>query len=306
MPILGKLGSAFGFGSTRAKIYATGGSIVSSGDNVYHVFTSPGTFIIQETILSNVEYLIVAGGGGSGTNSIDSTSNGGGGGAGGVRTGSTSVVFGTSYPISVGGGGSLNNPRGASGTSSSAFSITAAGGGGGGTHAVGIPGNNGISGGSGGSGGGGGGGYAFAVPPFNSGSGGSGGTGNTPPTSPPQGNSGANGNSVLAGNYGNNGGGGGAGGSGSSVNGGSGRSLSTFPVSDIGPVMPASWLTTVSAYGFSRGGNGSNPINTVSYNVSSSTIPNTIANTGYGGHSNIYPGSGSPGIVIIKYTIRKS
>ena len=55
---------------------------------------------------SIVEYLIVAGGGGGG---------GGGGGAGGLLAGMVPVVAGTSYSVTVGGGGALGT-TGATGT----------------------------------------------------------------------------------------------------------------------------------------------------------------------------------------------
>jgi len=310
--IISRFSSRFGFAKSINKIFATGGLIAVGEDSTYHIFTDPGSFVVNSPSesITAVEYLIVAGGGGCGTNSISSTGNGAGGGAGGHRIGSTSVLNGTPYPITVGTGGGRSIPRGVNGGSSSAFSITSAGGGGGGTHGI----NNGtgdtrpgVVGGSGGSGGGGGGAYAFSVPSFNTAPGGSGGSGNSPPVSPPQGNNGAAGSSASGGSnpFANSGGGGGAGGAGSSQNGGSGSlSPPTFPLSVIGPVMPSSWLSVVSTRGFSRGGNGSNPISTLSYSVSSPTIPNSIANTGYGGHSNISPGSGSPGIVIVRYSNR--
>lgn len=133
----------------------------------------------------SVDYLAVGGGAGGGSDSNDTPANnsgGGGGGAGGFRTGSITLVGGTTYTCSVGAGGvgvSANN--GTAGTASSitggSISISAAGGGEGGGEAR--------NGGDGGSGGGGGAG--------NDGPNGSGGSGNTPSVSPSQGNSGGGG-----------------------------------------------------------------------------------------------------------------
>jgi hypothetical protein len=92
----------------------------------------------------NIEYLVVAGGGGGSS---------GGGGAGGYRTASGfTLTVGTSYTVTVGGGGSGSVPSTTAGTSgnNSVFStITSTGGGGGQT----IDNVSGISGGSGGGGG---------------------------------------------------------------------------------------------------------------------------------------------------------
>jgi len=96
---------------------ASGGDITyvySQGKlQAVHTFNDTGTFTPLEAI--DVEYLIIAGGGGGGGNS----GVGGGGGAGGYRSsvsgensggGSSaesraSLVAGTSYTITVGGGG---------------------------------------------------------------------------------------------------------------------------------------------------------------------------------------------------------
>ena len=194
---------------------ATGGTINDyvEGSDVYraHVFAGSGTFVISSLSAvypAHVEYLVVAGGGGgagwSGQNA------GGAGGAGGFRTNvpgpplaapaTAFPVSATTYPITVGGGGSagVTNP-GVSGTNSNFGPITSDGGGWGG-YAGGAPGG-GNSGGSGGSG---------AAPSSNVHD------GNAPPKSPPQGNpSGhSNSNSSRA-----SGGGGGAGGAGENATG---------------------------------------------------------------------------------------
>ena len=90
---------------------------------------------------SNVEYLIVAGGGGGGEN------QGGGGGAGGLLAKICSVITGTGYAITVGGGGAAS----ANGSDSVFNSLTAVGGGRGGTASGPTPGALGGSGGGGGS-----------------------------------------------------------------------------------------------------------------------------------------------------------
>jgi hypothetical protein len=104
----------------------------------------------------SVDYLVVAGGGSGGGYF-------GGGGAGGYRTsfpGGTKLTLAgaTSYPITVGGGGtaltpaSPNSTRGNPGSDSSFSTITSAGGGGGGAQNP-PPAATGLAGGSGGGGG---------------------------------------------------------------------------------------------------------------------------------------------------------
>ena len=117
-------------------------------------FNSTGTLTAQAT--ATVDYLVVGGGGGGGG------LIGGGGGAGGYRTSfgddcvsGKPVTKGTSYTMTVGGGGAktncANSCAATSGTASSAFTCTpieveSAGGGGGGNAPAGA------SGGAGGSG----------------------------------------------------------------------------------------------------------------------------------------------------------
>lgn len=93
-------------------------------------------------------YLIVGGGGSGGSN--DTNMGTGGGGAGGLLSGTSTLVFGTTYIISVGAGGATQsgNGNGNSGSASSALSVTANGGGGG----SGVGSGNGLSGASGGGG----------------------------------------------------------------------------------------------------------------------------------------------------------
>ena len=195
---------------TAQFIAATGGNTtVTCGDFKIHTFTSPGTFCVScagNAAGSNaVDYLVVAGGaGGAGASSA------GGGGAGGFRLSNSTCMPGpltsplanpsglavpaTSYPITVGGGGSAgpsSTPSVSGQGSNSIFSsITSAGGG----ASISSPGPGNAS--AGGSGGGVGGTQTV-------------GAGNTPPVSPPQGNNGGQGNNAAGG-----GGGGGAGASG--------------------------------------------------------------------------------------------
>jgi len=165
----------------------------------------------------NVRYTVIAGGGGGGVAS-SGRYGGGGGGGGGLRTiscKSFEVTKGTSFPITVGGGGSQGTPstiQGGSGSPSVFSTITAAGGGGAGGESGPTPNDSPLLGGlSGGSGGGG------------SGAGGPrccsaivGGSGNTPPVTPPQGNDGGDG---IKTNSQGGGGGGGLGAAGANASG---------------------------------------------------------------------------------------
>jgi hypothetical protein len=189
-----------------AYITATGGTITTSGDYKIHTFTSDGCFSVSAAGnpagSDSVDYLVVAGGGGGGFD------GGGGGGGGGFRLSNSTCmpapltsplanptglpVSVTTYPITVGAGGTCNPnglPTACTTGSNSIFStIISAGGGGAGSN--GIP-----SGGAGGSGGGSGR-NNISTP--------GGGTGNTPPTSPPQGSPG---NYHIGGGIGGGGGG---------------------------------------------------------------------------------------------------
>ena len=138
--------------TTNASITVSGQSlaIVYSGSSQGWVNYSSSVAIGPYTI----SYLIVAGGGGGATD-VDV---GGGGGGGGLLTGSTTVIPGTTYSISIGGGGAQGTgpdstgtgggTNGTQGTNTTALGLTGIGGGYGGTRPS--------AGGSGGSGGGGG------------------------------------------------------------------------------------------------------------------------------------------------------
>ena len=232
---------------TEKYITATGGTVLTCGDYKTHVFTADANFVVScagNTGGSNtVDYLVVAAGGSAGGFYF------GGGGGGGTRlsnsyslsaptmsplsnpTGLTLTA--TSYPITVGAGGSAPNNGstaptvGTSGSTSVFSTIASAGGGGGGNED-----NDAVAGGSGG----GSGGYNSPSPR------GPGGAGNTPPVSPPQGNTGGagGGGSVPTGSaYGA--GGGGAGGVGVASRPGLGTGGVGTYVSDsfFGPTAPS-------------------------------------------------------------------
>jgi len=177
-------------------ITATGGTITTSGDYKIHTFTGDGCFVVScggnPAGSTTVDYLVVAGGGGGGSSFCSSYGGAGGGGAGGYRESSGAAsgcytrsplgacvaalpVSATTYPVTVGAGGT--SPGTSEGTrgSNSIFSTITSTGGGGGIGAAPDAGGPNTPGGSGG------GGYG----PFGGVS-----LGNTPPVSPPQGNNG--------------------------------------------------------------------------------------------------------------------
>ena len=303
-------------------IEATGGTILTSGNYKTHVFTGDANFVVSSVgeggpsvHNDKVDYIVVAGGGGT----FRSLSAGGG--AGGFRmsnvhglpspttsplanpTGIT--VTATTYPVTVGGGGSpgpAGTAGGATSGSNSVFStITSAGGGRGGTSGQG-PGDQ--AGSAGGSGGGG---------DYNTGTI-SGGAGNTPPVSPPQGNAGGNGtNSPYY-----PGGGGGAGGAGQSGGGTSNGGVGTYIDDDtFGPTAP-SYGTPGPVSGTRYVAGGGSGAKTPSNGTPASTAggagiqpagganTSASANTGSGGGGSHVPacfsgGAGGKGIVLIRY-----
>jgi hypothetical protein len=145
--------------ATSPALKASGGTVYADDLYYYHVFGSTGVFTPNQTISG--QYLVVAGGGGGGGNNTAC----GGGGGGGYRSAMTgqlsgansspetavSLVSGTNYTVTIGGGGTAGVAisAGGNGTASSiiggAVSISSTGGGGGGA-------GNGVSGGSGGGG----------------------------------------------------------------------------------------------------------------------------------------------------------
>jgi len=285
------------------KIVATGGTITTCGNCKIHTFTSPGTFAVSQAAAcaSNnvVSYMVVAGGGGGGGND-----GGGGGGAGGFREDKSPVtpytaspldgageitVSATSFPITVGAGGTggpPGGPAGGSGNPSIFSTITSAGGGGGGgsptSAQVGV---------AGGSGGGAGGRTNQA-----------GGTGNTPPVTPAQGFDGgrnAPGGSPSSIDAGGGGGGASAvGGTATNNNGGPGGNGVTTEITG-----------TPTAYAGGGGGGSeaqnAKPGGTGGGGASGNPGTAGTANTGGGGGGNhcAAPGgaAGGSGVVIIRY-----
>ena len=299
-------------------LVATGGTITTCGNFKIHTFTGPGTFTVckvSETAAENtVGYLVVAGGGGA------ANSGAGGGGAGGYREGrnvpidnftasplvanaptNAVTVTATSYPITVGAGGTAAPvpacANGGDGANSVFATITSTGGGGGA--------QRGGSGNPGGSGGGWGG---------SSGGHGDFGDGNTPPVSPAQGQNGGGppGPACAAICAGTGGGGATAGGSGwpgtrgVGTNGGAGAtsSITGSPVARAGGggggARTGPGPGSAGSGGTGGGGAGANgPGPCTSTPGTSGTV-----NTGGGGGgtgTNSAGGAGGSGIVVIRY-----
>ena len=278
-------------GQTAQK--AQGGNIVTTdGTYVYHTFTSSGAFIPSQALTA--DYLVVAGGGGGGSAEYG---GGGGGGAGGYRSFTSQSLSAKSYPVIIGAGGAgslaITN-KGSSGSNSVFGTDTSAGGGGGGSEGT-------AAGAAGGSGGGVRGGFG----------GGTGGAGNTPSTSPVQGYRG--GNEVLT----TNGGMGGGGSAGIGTDSFSGNQSGTTG----GPATTSSISGSSVEYAgggggadYSGGGSGrAGGGGGAGAGGGSTTRPGgdaTPANRGSGGGggsgvSGVFArgGSGSSGVVIIRYAI---
>jgi hypothetical protein len=250
-----------------------------------------------------VEYLIVAGGGGGGGgNGGGFYEGGGGGGAGGFLNSYASensgdesagldevilVSDGTTYPITVGAGGSRNfKARGSNGTNSNFMTITAIGGGGGGSTNYGND-RNGAAGGSSGGGGAVGGGRGSAT--ANQGNlGGVGGSGNP--------------------NYGGGGGGGASsnGGSGSSTGGVGGPGQDSLITGTLtyyaGGGAGGSYNTTNQSGGIGGGGQGGNQ----GTGGPTAGTANTGGGGGGGGRDESYGSNGGSGVVILSYLKEKT
>ena len=301
-------------------ITATGGTITTSGNCKIHTFTGPGTFTVTCTAIcaanNEVSYVVVAGGGGGGAGI---TTAGGAGGAGGYRETKSPVtpytaspldgqpsapnritVTATSYPITVGAGGTkgTNGVDGGVGANSVFSTITSAGGG---------TGRGGAGGGTGGNGGSGGGG---------NGEGGTspGGTGNQPPTSPAQGTGGGAGR-VVPGCRG------GGGGGGATVAGSPGQPPYSGGAGGAGATTEITASPVAYAGGGGGGGNGSPPFRggaggtggggtgggTPSPGGTLGTAGTTNTGGGGGGAANPtcnpsgFGSAGGSGIVIIRY-----
>ena len=322
-------------------ISATGGTVTTTGDYKIHTFTGDGCFVVSSVGnpagSDSVDYLVVAGGG-AGANKTSpqgSGEAGGGGGAGGYRESSGAAsgcytrsplgacvpalpVSATTYPVTVGAGGSSSGFCGStsptrSGSNSVFSTITSAGGGGGGARSFTTPVDLAL-GANGGSGGGG----AYHGP---NGVGQPGGTGNVPPVSPPQGqNGGARGCDVSPG-----GGHGGAGGGATVAGGAGGVANPGGPGGGRGGLGGAGATSSINGTPTGRAGGGGGGGNSADYPNGSgggasdgggggSTRPDSgvsgTANTGGGGGGGsgggISPGPGATGqggkgIVIIRY-----
>ncbi|KKU54035.1 MAG: hypothetical protein UX77_C0034G0003, partial [Parcubacteria group bacterium GW2011_GWA1_47_11] len=243
------------------------------------IATSTGTTTWMVPVgVTSVDYLVVAGGGGGGS------SLGGGGGSGGVRTGTLSVTAGTSYTVTVGGGGTAGtgaNVNGGNGGDSVFSTITSTGGGGGGNL------NN--SGNSGGSGGGAG----------RAGSGSTAGTGTAG-----QGNDGGtNGGFSLSG-----GGGGGAGAVGSNspssnVGGAGGNGVASSITGSSVTYGGGGGGGTDTNGTPGAGGSGGGGAGTATQGATAGTANTGGGGGGGGGTGGTYAGgAGGSGIVIVSYT----
>lgn len=276
----------YGVTSAATGANATGGDIYIAGNDIYHVFTSSGTFT-PSTNLINADFLVVAGGGGA----FNYGSGAGGGGAGGLRTsyGSTSgggssaeskVSFtsGTAYTVTVGAGGAVqthnsgSTPASAGNGSSSSIAgsgfttITSTGGGGGADYS-----NAGGTTGNGATGGSGGGAASSGPYTYTGGSG----TAN-------QGYSG--GNSIPNASFGGNaGGGGGAGGAGQNPTSDTGTNDGGAGGAGLAVAITGTSVT------YATGGKGGR---------NNSAVVNGPANSGNGGARG---SAGGSGIVIIRY-----
>jgi hypothetical protein len=256
----------------------------------------------------SAEYLVIAGGGGGGTGQEPSTiGNGGGGGAGGYRSSvagqpsggggsaesALSLSSGTTYTVTVGGGGTrgiADTSIATNGTDSVFGSITSTGGGRGGSYA-------------GGSG-----------RPATSSSGGSGGGGAYGSNSGAAGTSGqgyAGGDAYSPGNYYVGGGGGGAGAVGQNgasntlANGGNGVA-STITGSSVTRAGGGGGGTgqNISASSGGSGGGGSGGFNTTAGtpgDTNTGSGGGGGGNQGIGGTTSSNGGNGGSGVVIIRY-----
>ena len=315
-------------GASPTFIEATGGPIATSGDFKIHTFTGDGNFIVSQigsiaTLGAGgpaiVDYLVVAGGGGGGGN------DGGGGGAGGFReslaacspvhtpSGHTAspaktttgiTVTTTTFPISVGAGGSAGNSStdGGNGSNSVFSTITSTGGGGGAaedspSEPNGPP-RKGNDGGSGGGAGNGGGGT------------GPGGAGNTPPVSPSQGNAGGSSAPVSFPTHPSSragGGGGGIDGTGGNPNGSgtAGNGADGFNTCITGSTVK--YAAGGGGGGRSSGGTGGGSgVGGNGSNTSASATAGSANKGGGGGGAgegspNCRAAAGGKGVVIIKY-----
>ena len=308
---------------TNPFMIATGGIITNTPTCRIHTFTGPGTFTVCKIATSAtnnlVSYVVVAGGGAGGGANAGSTGGAGGGGAGGYREvkspvtpytaspldgystpGNRITVTATSFPITVGAGGTgVQGVQGNSGSASIFSTITSAGGGGGGGRAP-SPSDvgDGLNGGSGG-----GGSYGASQD-------GTAGSGNTPPTTPPQGNAGASYSNFESGSR--PGGGGGAGATGFAAggncrggNGGTGTtsSINGTPTARAGGGGGAAGPAPTAGGTGGPGGGADGSSGAASNAGTANTGGGGGGRSGVGQPANTTGGAGGSGIVIIRYKI---
>ena len=123
-------GDTDGWNSVTATFSASGGTQITNGSVVYHVFTSPGDLEVTGALPGSVDFLLVAGGGSF------MGAYGSGGGGGGISHGQSWPIAPGTYPIVVGAGGTfgsttLNDSNGATahGNDSTFNGVTSVGGG---------------------------------------------------------------------------------------------------------------------------------------------------------------------------------
>jgi hypothetical protein len=254
--------------------------------------TATNSVLIYKAV--SVSYLLVgAGAGGGGP-------HGTGGGAGGVLTGTTTMLVGTSYAVAIGSGGAGgtdSTTKGGNGGDTTGFTLTAGGGGGGaeGYDASAPAGAAGRA--TNGNGGGGGNGNGSV--------GGAGGAGNG------AGYAGGNGTAATPGAGGGGGGAGGAGGNASGSGAGNGtsggstggtggagitNSLTGSSVSYAGGGGGAGWNNSGAAGGSGGGGRGGNP----AANGVAGTA-NTGGGGGGGGDAGADGAAGGSGIIVLRW-----
>ena len=111
----GAAGVAFKSG---ASFSATGGTMIPSGGNMYHVFSYPNSdnFVVSGGGSKSVEILVVAGGAGG------AAQHGGGGGAGGVLHHPGLTLAAGTYPVTVGAAGAPGLPGPGPGNGTATYS----------------------------------------------------------------------------------------------------------------------------------------------------------------------------------------
>jgi hypothetical protein len=98
----GYFGSTLGWQTIKSGFTATGGTEIVDGSSKYHVFTSPGSFIVSGS--RDIEFLLVAGGGAM------TSAYGSGGGAGGISHATAWPISTATYAVVVGSGGVSAGP----------------------------------------------------------------------------------------------------------------------------------------------------------------------------------------------------